>query len=187
MKKNIILGVTGSIAAFKACELIGLLRKKGYSVQCVMSPDAENFITALTLETLTGKKAHRDMFCLPSSRSPVHVSLADGADLILVAPASADMIAKVAAGICDNILTCTIAAADCPVIFAPAMNDKMFNNAVVRDKIKYLKKNAYHFVSPVEGRLACGRSGIGHLAKAETIIEKVEELLSVEEISTKKS
>jgi len=178
MKKNIVLGITGSIAAYKACELIGRLRKKGYSVQCVMTPDAEKFITALTLETLSEKKAVKDMFCSTESRDIAHISLAEWADLILVAPATADVLAKVAAGICDNILICAIATADCPVVFAPAMNEKMFNNSIIKEKIEYLKNKEYHFVEPVTGRLACGSSGIGRLAPLGKIVEKVENMLT---------
>jgi len=178
MKKNIVLGITGSIAAFKACELIGRLREKGHSVQCVMTPEAENFITPLTLETLSREKTVREMFCSSDSRDAAHISLATWADLILVAPATADVLGKVAAGICDNILICTIAAAGCPVVFAPAMNDKMFNNPIIQEKIEYLKKKEYHFVAPVTGRLACGSSGIGRLAPLEKIVEIVENILT---------
>lgn len=178
MKKNIVLGITGSIAAFKACELIGRLREKGYSVRCVMSPDAKHFVTALTLETLSDKQVVSDMFSLTDSREAAHISLAEWADLILVAPATADVLAKVAAGVCSNILVCTIAAADCPVTFAPAMNSKMFNNPIIREKIEYLKNKKYHFVEPATGHLACGSSGIGRLADLEKIVEKVENILT---------
>lgn len=177
MGKTIVLGVTGSIASYKACEIISILRKKGHKVQCVMSPDAKWFITPLTLETLTNETVVSDMFSLPENRDPVHISLADKADVILVAPATADIIGKVASGICDNILTCIIAAATCPVVFAPAMNDNMFRNPIVEDKISYLKEKGYHFIDPVEGHLACDREGIGHLAPVEKIAEETEQLL----------
>ncbi|MBL7072899.1 MAG: hypothetical protein ISS33_03850 [Candidatus Omnitrophica bacterium] len=178
MKKNIVLGITGSIAAFKACELIGLLRKKGYSVQCVMSKEAEHFVTALTLETLSDKKVVKDMFSPTDSREAAHISLSEWADLILVAPATADVLSKVAAGICSNILICTIAAADCPIAFAPAMNSIMFNNPIIQEKIEYLKNKKYYFIEPATGRLACGSSGIGRLAPLGTIVEKVENILT---------
>ncbi|MGB2601022.1 MAG: flavoprotein [Candidatus Omnitrophota bacterium] len=178
MKKNILLGVTGSIASFKACDLVGLFRKKGYSVRCVMSPDAKWFVTPLTLETLTGQKVVTDMFCLPEERDPVHISLAEEPDLILIAPATADIIGKIAAGIADDILTCTVCASDRPVVFAPAMNDKMYNNPIVQEKIKYLRKHGYYFVDPVKGHLACGRDGIGHLAPLEAIVEEAEKVLA---------
>lgn len=172
--KNILLGVTGSIACFKACELIGIFRKKGYNVRCVMSKDAKRFVTQLTFETLTGQKVIDDMFELPEEREPVHISLADYADIILIAPATADIIGKIASGLCDDILTCTVCASSCPVIFAPAMNDKMYNNLIVQDNIKYLSEKGYYFIPPVQGHLACGRGGIGHLASIETIAAEIE-------------
>lgn len=177
MGKNILLGVTGSIASFKACDLIGLLRKAGYSVRCVMSRDAKWFVTPLTLEALTGKKVADDMFRTPGTRTPEHISLAEEADLILVAPATADVIGKVASGICDDILTCTICASDRPVMFAPAMNDKMFANPIVQDKIEYLRGKGYFFIDPVMGRLACDREGMGHLAPLEKIVEAAQKIL----------
>jgi len=178
MGKNILLGITGSIAAYKACDLIGILRKKGYSVRCALSRDARWFVTPLTLEVLTEKKVASRMFRRPREVDPAHISLAEEADLILVAPATADVISKVASGICDDILTCTIAAADSPVIFCPAMNDKMYANPIIQEKISYLREKGYGFVDPVEGHLACGGTGMGHLAPLEAITEKVEEILS---------
>lgn len=175
--KNILLGVTGSIASFKACDLIGLLRKKGFSVRCAMSRDAKWFVTPLTLETLSGKKVAIDMFSLPENKDPYHISLADEADLILIAPATADMIGKIANGLADDILACTLFASRVPVIFAPAMNDNMFNHPIIQENIKQLKDKGFHFVGPVEGHLACGREGIGHLAPLEEIVEAVEKLL----------
>lgn len=176
-KKTVLLGVTGSIASYKACDLINLLRKKGFSVKCAMSRDAKWFVTPLTLETLTGEKVAEDMFRAPEERNPVHISLSEEADLILVAPATADIIGRVASGICDDILTCAICSSDCPVIFAPAMNDKMFTNPIIQEKIVYLREKGYHFVDPVKGRLACGREGIGHLAPLDKIIARVEKLI----------
>ncbi|RKY42134.1 MAG: phosphopantothenoylcysteine decarboxylase [Candidatus Makaraimicrobium thalassicum] len=177
MKKNILLGVTGSIASFKACSLIGLFREKGYAVRCMMSRSAGRFITQLTLETLTGERVVRGMFRLSENSSPPHISLADEADVILVAPATADIIGKVSAGICDDILTSTVCAAGCPVVFAPAMNDKMFNNPIVREKIEHLRQNGYHFIDPAKGPLACGREGEGRLAPLERIVEETERVL----------
>ncbi|MGB2599305.1 MAG: flavoprotein [Candidatus Omnitrophota bacterium] len=178
MKKNILLGITGSIAAYKACDLIGLLKKKGFSIRCAMSKDAKWFVTPLTLETLTGKEVARKMFPPPDRRDPVHISLADEADLIVIAPATADIIGKIAAGVCDDILVCTVFAAACPVVLVPAMNDNMYNNPVIQDRIAYLREKGYHFVDPVVGKLACGREGIGHLAPLEKIVERVESLLA---------
>ena len=142
-----------------------------------MSRDADKFVTPLTLETLTGRKVANEMFRLPDNVDPQHISLADEADLVLVAPATADVIAKVAAGICDDILTCAVCSSDRPVIFAPAMNDKMYNNPVVQDNIEYLRGKGYRFIGPVKGHLACGREGIGHLAPLEEIVDEVEKVL----------
>ena len=178
MNKNILLGVTGSIASYKACDLVGLLRKKGFSVRCVMSKDAEWFVTPLTLETLTGKNVVRKMFPPPEKKDPVHISLADEADLILIAPATADIIGKIASGISDDILCCTVFASDCPVVLAPAMNDKMYNNPVIQDKISYLRDKGYHFIDPVVGHLACGREGVGHLAPLDVIVKRAESILA---------
>jgi phosphopantothenoylcysteine decarboxylase/phosphopantothenate--cysteine ligase len=178
MEKNILLGVTGSIASYKACDLVRLFKKKGHSVRCVMSRDAKWFVTPLTLETLTEKEVVRKMFPPSGKRSPVHISLADEADLIVIAPATADIISKLAAGICDEILTCTVFAAACPVVLAPAMNDNMYNNPVIQDKIAYLREKGYHFVDPVVGNLACGREGIGHLAPLDKIVERAESILA---------
>lgn len=177
MAKKILLGITGSIAAYKACDIIGLLRKKGFSVKCAMTPDAAQFITPLTLETLSGEKVADEMFRLPDNREPFHISLAEWADLVVVAPATADIIGRVAAGICDDILSCAICATKSPVMFAPAMNDGMYSNPVVQDKITYLKSKGYLFVGPVEGRLACGRTGMGHLASAEDIVKEAGKIL----------
>ncbi|MCK5451128.1 MAG: phosphopantothenoylcysteine decarboxylase [Candidatus Omnitrophica bacterium] len=176
--KNILLGITGSIAAFKACELIGMFKKKGYSVRCVMSKDAEKFITPLTVETLSGKKAAYDMFELQEDRCPAHISIADEADIILIAPATANVIGEISSGICRNVLTCSVFAATCPVLFAPAMNDKMFDNSIVQENIKRLKKNGYYFIDPVEGDLACGRKGKGHFAPVDKIVEETEKILT---------
>jgi phosphopantothenoylcysteine synthetase/decarboxylase len=178
VSKNILLGVTGSIAAYKACEIISLLKKKGHTVKCVMSKDAKWFVTPLSLEVLSGHTVACDMFERPEKRTTEHVSLSDEADVILVAPATADILGKVASGICDDMLTCVICAAEVPVVFAPAMNDKMYKNPIVQDKIAYLKEKGYFFVEPVVGHLACDREGMGHLAPVETIVGEAEKVLN---------
>ncbi|MFH1837039.1 MAG: flavoprotein [Candidatus Omnitrophota bacterium] len=177
MGKNILLGITGSIAAFKACDLIGKLKRKGHSVRCVMSKDAERFITPLTLEVLTGNKVIKDMFELPEERSPAHIAIADETDIVVIVPATADVIGKIAAGLCPDILTCAVFATKSPVVFAPAMNDNMFTNKIVQENITKLKSFGYHFIDPVKGTLACGREGIGHLAPLDRIVEEVEQIL----------
>jgi phosphopantothenoylcysteine decarboxylase/phosphopantothenate--cysteine ligase len=175
-KKNIIVGVTASIAAYKACELVRILMKKGFSIRCVMTEGAKKFVTPLTFEALSGNKVASEMFPAERATSAEHVSLADEADVMLVAPATADFIAKAAAGISDDILLCTLVAFRKPVVIAPAMNDGMFMNPIIREKIDYLRKKGYHFVDPVPGDLVCGREGMGHLAPVDKIVEKVLEV-----------
>jgi len=174
--KTIILGVTGSIAAYKACELTNLLKREGFDVRVLLTREAKEFVTALTLQTLSQNKVIMDMFESPEEWNPVHTSLAEEADLILIAPATANIIAKLASGICDDILTCTIFAADAPVLIAPAMNDKMYEHKVVRDNIAKLKKIGYHFIGPIKGHLACGREAVGHIAGLTDIIAEVKRL-----------
>ncbi|MBF0494800.1 MAG: phosphopantothenoylcysteine decarboxylase [Candidatus Omnitrophica bacterium] len=179
-RNNIVVGVSASIAAYKACELVSLLKKKGFAVKCVLSRDADKFVTPLTFETLTAEKVGHDMFGLPYERCPEHVSFGEWADLIVIAPATADIIGKIAAGLSDDMLACTVAAARCPVIVAPAMNDRMYTNPILQDKIVYLKSKGYRFVEPVVGELACGRKGIGHLAPVEEILKAAEKALNSE-------
>ncbi len=173
-KKSIILGITGSIAAYKACDLVGLLRKKGHDVTCVLTRSGLEFVTRLTLETLSQNKAHNDMFALPEKRDVIHVSLAQKADLIIICPATADIIGKLASGICDDLLTSVVISARCPVIIAPAMNDNMYNHKITRKNIAELKKIGYKFIGPAAGRLACGYTGVGHLADLSVIVKAIE-------------
>ncbi len=178
MQKNVLIGITGSIAAFKACDLIGMFKKKGYSVRGAMSKDAGHFITPLTIETLTGKKVAQNIFELPEERIPGHIAIADEADIVLIAPATANVIAQLSTGLCPDIVTCSVLSCSCPVVIAPAMNDKMFTNAIVQENIKKLKEKGYHFINPVVGHLACGKEGVGHLAPLEKIVEETEKILT---------
>jgi len=140
MKKNVILGITGSISAYKACELIRELKKAHCETTCILTKEAAKFITALTVETLSGNKSYCDMFVLPEKREAIHISLADKADIIVICPATANIIAKIAGGICDDLLTSTIVASSKPVFVAPAMNEKMYKNKITQRNIKELKK-----------------------------------------------
>ena len=176
-KKEVLLGVTGSIASYKACDITNLLKKEGLGVIPVLTKEALEFITPLTLETLACEKAFVGMFQSPEARDPLHVSLAQRADLILIAPATANIIGKLAGGVCDDLLTCVVFASDKPVLIAPAMNDKMYGHKIVQENIAKLKSIGYKFIGPVEGRLACGREGIGHLAPAEEIAAAVKRFL----------
>ncbi|MFA6078430.1 MAG: flavoprotein [Candidatus Omnitrophota bacterium] len=174
---SVILGVTGSIAAYKACDLVSLLKKDGFDVTVLLTKEALEFVTPLTFETLSGNKVITDMFELPASRSPIHTSLADRADIIVVAPATANLIGKLACGICDDILSCTIFATDAPVLIAPAMNDKMYKHKIVQANIEKLKGTGYHFIGPIKGHLACGHEDIGHIAGSADIIQEVMRLV----------
>lgn len=177
-KKNIVLlGVTASIAAYKACDIVNEFRRNNIEVIVCMSNDAEQFITPLTLQILSGNRVYKDMFLLQADWDPVHISLADRVAAALIAPATSNIISKVACGICDDLLTSVIASIRCPVLFAPAMNDIMFKNKILQDNINKLKKAGYYFIDPIIGRLACGKVGKGHIADVETIFRKVKPFL----------
>lgn len=175
--KTIVLGVTGSIAAYRSCELIGMLKKAGYDVVVVLTKEAEKFVTPLSLQTLSKNRVFTDMFDSPESWDPVHTSLASRAGLILIAPATANVIARMASGICDDLLTCTALSVDVPVLIAPAMNHRMYTHPITQDNIARLKKLGYKFVGPIKGRLACGVDAIGHIAGSDEIIAEVKRLL----------
>jgi phosphopantothenoylcysteine decarboxylase/phosphopantothenate--cysteine ligase len=178
MSKTVILGITGSIAAYKAAELASLLVKRDFEVHVIMTPAAAQFITPLTLQAISQHPVHVDMFASPGSWEIAHISLANRADVILVAPATADFIARLAAGMADDLLSSTILATGAPVLLAPAMNTGMYTNPILQEKIAYLKSFGFHFVDPESGRLACGSVGQGRLADPDVIIGAVERTLS---------
>jgi phosphopantothenoylcysteine decarboxylase/phosphopantothenate--cysteine ligase len=178
MKKNIVLGVTGSIAAYKAAEIASLLIKKGYKVEVVMTRSATQFITPLTLQSITQSPVHTEMFAAPRQLEIEHISLAQKADLLLVAPATANIIGKVAGGIADDLLSTTIMATSAPVIFAPAMNVGMYENPVFQHWMNFLRGYGFLFIEPDEGRLACGATGKGRLPPPERIVSYVEDVLN---------
>ena len=166
----VVLGVTGSIAAYKACEIVRLFGKASIDIQAILTREGREFITPLTLQTLSRNKTLTDMFELPETWDPVHISLADRADAVLIAPATAAVIGKLAAGICDDLLTCVVIATKAPVLIAPAMNDAMYRHPVVRENIAKLKKIGYRFIGPAAGRLACGKDAVGCLAEPAEIV-----------------
>lgn len=175
--RTVLLGVTAGIAAYKSCDVISGLRKMGINVEVIMTEHSCKFITPLTLQAISGNKVYTDMFDV-CSWQPEHVELAGKADLILIAPATADIIAKLAAGIADELLTSVVLATDRCVMVAPAMNEAMYKNIVTQDNIKKLKARNFIFIPPEKGRLASGAIGTGRLAATATILKKVEELLS---------
>ena len=175
--KNIILGVTASIAIYKACEIVRRLGEQGFSITVVMTKEAEELIKPIVFQSLSGNKVYRGLFDEPVGWQIGHISLAQEADLVLVAPATANIIGKLAAGICDDLLTCVVCATKAPVLICPAMNENMYKNRIVQDNIKKLKSLGYKFVEPRRGRLACGKIGLGCLAEVETIIKEVKKIL----------
>ena len=172
MKRKILLGVCGGIAAYKSAEVIERLKKKN-EIKVVMTQNSAHFITPLTLQTLSGNPVYSELFVLPKEWEIVHISLAEWAEIILVLPATANIIGKVSSGITDDLLSAIIMATTSPVIFAPAMNKNMWKNAILQENVKKLKRAGYHFIEPVTGRLASGEKGIGHLAPVERIIREV--------------
>ena len=177
MKKKVVLGVTGSIAAYKAADVVRRLQDKGCDVTVMMTPGAEKFVTALTFEALTRRPVYRDMFTHEGAWDVAHVSLAKQADIFVIAPATADMIAKVAYGLADDFVACTALTTKAPIVMAPAMNDDMFSNPVLQENITKLKKRGVKFVAPKEGKLACGTVGVGALADVDVIVRTVVDLL----------
>jgi phosphopantothenoylcysteine decarboxylase/phosphopantothenate--cysteine ligase len=182
-KKTIVLGITGGIAAYKAAELTREFVKRGASVHVIMTRNATAFLTPLTLQTLSGNAVYTDTFTLTGEWEIGHVSLADSADVVVVAPATANLIGKVAAGIADDLLTTMIMATNAPVLLCPAMNIHMYANAIVQDNIAKLRAKGYAFVDPGYGELACKTEGVGRLAGLEDIMEEVESALTVKDLA----
>ena len=167
--RRVLIGVTGSIAAYKACELVRLFVKSGDSVTVVMTESAVKFVTPLTFQTLSKNPVYIDQFAPPAAWKPEHISLAESADLVVVAPATANTIAKMRCGLADNLLTATLLATRAPVILAPAMNDGMFANVATAENLAALKSRGVVIVEPGEGELACGTVGRGRMASPAEI------------------
>lgn len=168
--KTVVLGVTGSIAAYKIAGLASMLVKKNADVHVIMTQNACNFINPITFETLTGNKCLVDTFDRNFQFNVEHVSLAKLADIFLVAPASADIIGKIANGIADDMLTTTIMACKCPKLISPAMNTNMYENPIVQDNLKKLENYGYEIIQPDSGRLACGDTGAGKMPSEEVLM-----------------
>lgn len=175
---NILVGISGGIAAYKSAELVSLLRKKGANVRVVMTESAVKFVSPITFQTLTGFPARTELFGDWSKNYIPHIGNAQWADAIVIVPATANIIGKVACGIADDLLTTTIAAATVPVVFAPSMNSAMYENPIVQKNIAFLRRCGYYFVDPAWGRLACGIEGKGRLAPVEDIVEFLSKVLS---------
>jgi len=175
---EIILGVTGSIGAYKAGDLVRQLKDAGYAVTCVLTHRAANFISPTTLQTLSERKAYTELFDADSPHV-VHTTLADHARVVLVAPATANIIGKFANGMADDLLSCILLATRAKIVFAPAMNVHMWQHPSVQRNVQTLKRLGVRFIGPDVGKLACGYEAIGHLAEAEEIIRLVRQLLPV--------
>ena len=176
--KSIVLGVTGSIAAYKSAELASLLVKQGHEVFVVMTSDATEFITPLTLQTLSKNPVTTSFYDEKENWRPGHIQLADRADLLLIAPATAHIIAQLAHGLADHPLAAIVLATRAPILLAPAMNGKMWEHPATRENVKILKSRGIEFIGPEEGMLACGYEGLGRLWKVNDIAFRVEFLLA---------
>jgi phosphopantothenoylcysteine decarboxylase/phosphopantothenate--cysteine ligase len=178
LKKKIVLGITASIAAYKAAYICSRLVRSGAQVIPVMTPRATNFINPITFSSLSGNETITGQF--KNQGRIYHISLSHSADAYLIAPASADIICKLAHGICDDFLTTSSLAATCPVLIAPAMNESMYLDPAVAESIKKLKSSGkYQIAGPVEGELACGESGAGRMEDEDAIIKRLSQLLIV--------
>ncbi|MBI5562561.1 MAG: bifunctional phosphopantothenoylcysteine decarboxylase/phosphopantothenate--cysteine ligase CoaBC [Deltaproteobacteria bacterium] len=184
--KKICLGVTGAISAYKALELARLFIKEGAEVRPVMTRAAAEFITPLSLSTLARSPVYGDLFELTQGTKISHIELAQTSNLVCVAPATADIIGKAASGIADDLLSTVIMAACCPVLFAPSMNTRMWENPMVKGNVERLKAAGYLFAGPAEGELACGTSGKGRLAPVEDIMEAAAEAVSMKDLKGEK-
>ena len=184
--KKIVLGITGGIAAYKAAELVRALIKKGAQVKVIMTKSAKEFITPLTMQTLSQNQVYTDMFVPADKFEMAHIALAEFADAFVIAPATANIIGKVALGIGDDLLSTTIMAQEKPTLICPAMNDKMLANPIVQENISKLKKLGYIVMESAEGELACKTKGKGRLPDVENIVEEIETLLTPKDFTGSK-
>lgn len=168
--KRILLGVSGSIAAYQAADLIGLLKQQMANVRVIMTRAATQFITPLTLETISGNPVSVEMFGQPAAGTVEHIALGTGADLLIIAPATANIIGKIANGIADDMLSTTALVVTCPILIAPAMNERMWLNPIVHANVLRLTELGVRFVGPEYGAMACGGEGLGRLAGLEAIV-----------------
>jgi phosphopantothenoylcysteine decarboxylase / phosphopantothenate---cysteine ligase len=180
--RRIVLGVAGGIACYKAVELVRLLVTDGFAVQVVMTRGAAEFVTPLTFQTLSGRPVATETFNLTQESEIGHINLADSADLFVIAPATANIIGKIAAGIADDLLTTVIMATQAPVLIAPAMNVHMYENPILQENLRKLRRVGYHILQPAEGYLACGYDGKGRLPEPEQISREIKRILEAKDL-----
>jgi phosphopantothenoylcysteine decarboxylase/phosphopantothenate--cysteine ligase len=184
--KNILIGVSGGIACYKVCDVVSRLKKLNSNVDVIMTKSAVEFVSPLTFQTLSQNFVYVDMFKEPKTFEVEHISLAKKADIVLIAPATGDIIGKIASGIADDMLTTVIMATRAKVIFAPAMNTNMYTNPIVQGNIKKLSKLGYEFIKPGKGRLACGDYGEGKMAEPEIIVDYILNSFHKDDLKDKK-
>jgi phosphopantothenoylcysteine decarboxylase/phosphopantothenate--cysteine ligase len=176
--REIIVAVCGGIAAYKTADIISKLVQLGAGVTVVMTADAQRFITALTLEALSGRPVRTSTFDLQDSSDPQHIALTERADLMIVAPATTNLIAKVATGLTDDLVSLLICAAACPVVFAPAMNSRMWAHPIARENVAKLANLGYQFIGPEAGWLACRNVGVGRMTEPQKIVDEIVTMLT---------
>lgn len=181
-QRVVVLGVTGGIACYKAVELVRVLVKTGFKVQVIMTRGAMEFVTPLTFQTLSGNPVATETFNLTQESEIGHINLADSADLFVIAPATANVIGKIANGIADDLLTTVLMATQAPVLIAPAMNIHMYDNPILQENLRKLRRVGYHIMEPAEGYLACGYKGKGRLPDPEKIAGEIESLLKKKDL-----
>jgi phosphopantothenoylcysteine decarboxylase/phosphopantothenate--cysteine ligase len=175
--REIIVAVCGGIAAYKVADLVSKLVQAGAGVSVAMTDAAQKFVTPLTFQALSARPVLTSTWELQDSSDPQHISLTERADLLLVAPATADIIAKAAHGFCDDLVSLMIAAAACTVVFAPAMNNRMWENPIATENVAKLKEHGYQFIGPDAGWLACRNVGPGRMSEPAEIVERIAEML----------
>jgi len=181
--KSILFGVTGGIAAYKSAELVRLFVRDGARVRVMMTKNAQEFITPLTLQTLSGHPVYRETFSLVRDFDIAHIALAEEADIVVIAPATANVIGKIASGLADDLLTTVVMATKAPVLICPAMNTRMYENVIVQENIRRLAERGYHLMEPGAGELACKSEGVGRLPDPPDILEAVLSILTVKDLA----
>lgn len=183
--REIIVAVCGGIAAYKVADVVSKLVQAGAGVTVVMTEEAQKFITPLTFEALSGRPVRTSTFNLVETSDPQHIGLTERADLMLVAPATNNIIAKVAHGLCDDLVSLMICAAACPVVFAPAMNNRMWEHPIARENVAKLRGIGYQFIGPEDGWLACRNTGPGRLSEPVNIVVEVTKMLTTPSLMPK--